>query len=334
MTNEKARYFGIIILSLIFILTAFFVGRAFYSKENLTTFAIFSAPKHENAGISVYFCRDENISCEQKFIDVINSADKFVYCAFYNLNLDELTNEINKKNITIKIVIDKRNYKKLNQTVKKSTNSALMHNKFCVTDKEIITGSFNPTKDQESYDDNNIVVSNSSYLMKNYETEFYELYDDIKRNTPNTLIELNDKTLIENYFCPEENCEEHVLLTLNKANKSIKFMTFSFTSEAIGNKLVEKNRNNVEIKGVFEKSQSIEHSQMEKLEKAGCNVTYDKNRKLMHHKIFIIDDKIVITGSYNPTANGNQNNDENIIIIHDKDIAAQYNKEFERIVNK
>ena len=47
-----------------------------------------------------------------------------------------------------------------------------------------------------------------------------------------------------------------------------------------------------------------------------------------------LDNETVITGSYNPTANGNQNNDENILIIHDKEIAAQYDKEFERIFNK
>jgi phosphatidylserine/phosphatidylglycerophosphate/cardiolipin synthase-like enzyme len=53
--------------------------------------------------------------------------------------------------------------------------------------------------------------------------------------------------------------------------------------------------------------------------------------KTMHHKVFIIDNKTVITGSYNPTKNANERNDENILIIHDKKIAEKYLKEFERI---
>ncbi len=48
----------------------------------------------------------------------------------------------------------------------------------------------------------------------------------------------------------------------------------------------------------------------------------------MHHKVFIIDEKIVITGSYNPTKNANENNDENLLIIHDKKIAEKYLEEF------
>ena len=47
--------------------------------------------------------------------------------------------------------------------------------------------------------------------------------------------------------------------------------------------------------------------------------------------MFIIDDKIVITGSMNPSKNGNEKNDENILIIHNPEIGALYREEFERI---
>jgi phosphatidylserine/phosphatidylglycerophosphate/cardiolipin synthase-like enzyme len=50
----------------------------------------------------------------------------------------------------------------------------------------------------------------------------------------------------------------------------------------------------------------------------------------MHHKVIIIDDKIVITGSFNFTANAN-NNDENVLVIYDKEIAKQYITEFDKI---
>ncbi|HLD04135.1 MAG TPA: phospholipase D-like domain-containing protein [Candidatus Nanoarchaeia archaeon] len=51
----------------------------------------------------------------------------------------------------------------------------------------------------------------------------------------------------------------------------------------------------------------------------------------MHHKVFIIDNEIVITGSYNPTAGGDAKNRENILIIHNTNIAAQFIIEFERV---
>ena len=49
---------------------------------------------------------------------------------------------------------------------------------------------------------------------------------------------------------------------------------------------------------------------------------------LLHHKVFIIDEEIVITGSFNPSMNGDTRNDENILIIHDQDIAEKYLQEF------
>ena len=47
--------------------------------------------------------------------------------------------------------------------------------------------------------------------------------------------------------------------------------------------------------------------------------------------MFIIDGKTVITGSFNPTANGDEHNDENLIIIKDAEIAQQFEQEFQKV---
>jgi phosphatidylserine/phosphatidylglycerophosphate/cardiolipin synthase-like enzyme len=51
----------------------------------------------------------------------------------------------------------------------------------------------------------------------------------------------------------------------------------------------------------------------------------------MHHKVFIIDEKIVITGSYNFSSSAERTNDENVVILFDPQIAAQYLAEFRRV---
>ena len=48
----------------------------------------------------------------------------------------------------------------------------------------------------------------------------------------------------------------------------------------------------------------------------------------MHHKVCIIDEKIVVTGSFNPTGSGDYRNDENILIIHNEEIAKRFVEEF------
>ena len=51
----------------------------------------------------------------------------------------------------------------------------------------------------------------------------------------------------------------------------------------------------------------------------------------MHHKVIIIDSQIVIAGSFNFSDNAVHSNDENLVIIKDPDLAAQYLAEFARV---
>ncbi len=54
----------------------------------------------------------------------------------------------------------------------------------------------------------------------------------------------------------------------------------------------------------------------------------------MHHKFCVIDNKTVITGSYNWTYYAETRNIENIIVTNDKDIVNQYKTEFIRLADR
>jgi phosphatidylserine/phosphatidylglycerophosphate/cardiolipin synthase-like enzyme len=47
--------------------------------------------------------------------------------------------------------------------------------------------------------------------------------------------------------------------------------------------------------------------------------------------VLIIDRQIVVTGSYNFSVNADTSNDENVIMIDNSQIAAEYLKEFDRL---
>ena len=119
---------------------------------------------------------------------------------------------------------------------------------------------------------------------------------------------------------------------LNNANQSVYFMVFSFTSDPIGDIVLNKYLEGIDVKGIFEKRLATgKGSEYEFLKKNNVDVRVDGNKNTMHHKVFIIDRKIVITGSYNPTYSGNKKNDENILIIHDRSISKQFIDEFENL---
>ena len=58
------------------------------------------------------------------------------------------------------------------------------------------------------------------------------------------------------------------------------------------------------------------------------NVKKDKNKYKLNHKVFIIDNQTVATGSFNPTLSADTKNDENLIIFHDQKIANEFVGEF------
>ncbi|MCC6986683.1 MAG: DUF1669 domain-containing protein, partial [Anaerolineales bacterium] len=64
---------------------------------------------------------------------------------------------------------------------------------------------------------------------------------------------------------------------------------------------------------------------------AGLDVYIDGNPGQMHHKIMIVDESIVIVGSYNFTNSAESRNDENLMVIYNDQIAAFFIEEFRRV---
>lgn len=53
----------------------------------------------------------------------------------------------------------------------------------------------------------------------------------------------------------------------------------------------------------------------------------------MHNKFAIIDDEIVMTGSFNWTTQAVKSNQENVIFIQNENLAKIYAEEFEKLWN-
>lgn len=289
-------------------------------------------PYEAGAGYNAHFCRSED--CERILNYYLNMSEKSIHCAFYHAGIKSTLGILSGKSrmMDVKLVVDDSSKEVKGARVVKSFG--LMHNKFCIIDGGIVvTGSLNPT-DSELPNDNNLFVIYSRLLAENYDAEFNELWNGIYgkgEKTANRAINYSG-ILIENYFCPDDGCEEEVSAELKMAEKSIYFMAFSFTSEKIADSILFKD--GIDIKGVMDSSSAgTKFSQYGRLRDFGIDVLKDKSKKLMHHKVFIIDGNTVITGSFNPTEGANKRNDENILIIHDPRIAEKYMEEFLRVWN-
>ena len=211
--------------------------------------------------------------------------------------------------------------------------SKLSHNKFCVIDgATVMTGSFNPTVGgRDTF--NNVIVVNSTGLARNYALEFSELWmGNFGKGHPTVepIVYVEGKQYAS-YFCPEDDCQGKVMEELRKVKSSVKFMTFSFTDHEIASLLVSLQQRGVAVSGIAEgQRREMPFEQYPYLVSQGVPVVFENSSAIFHHKVFIIDDMTVVTGSYNPTSAGTSANDENVLIIHDYAVARRFSEEFER----
>ncbi|MBI4016810.1 MAG: hypothetical protein HY363_03905 [Candidatus Aenigmarchaeota archaeon] len=274
----------------------------------------------EGLPVQVYFCPVDD--CNGVLVSQLSNADDIV-CALYSLDVAELRSILKEKNARIVAETDNKNDFSGLDVVFDNRN-ALMHNKFCVLDsRTVITGSYNPTA--KNIKANNLVVIPSEFLAQNYLAEFNELRQGkfgAGKPVRYPVIIYNNAT-IQTAFCPEDFCAEKVLNTLKKAKENMKFMTYSFTDDKIGDFLAQTG---LRVEGIFDSSQNSEYSEYNKLKNKSIVL------KGIHHKVFIIDNTTVITGSYNPTKNGNEKNDENLLIITDGAVAQKYTRQFSQML--
>jgi len=283
----------------------------------------------------------------------IREARFSVDAAIYHLNLWSIRDALiaaHNAGTTVRVVAESEN---MDETeiqdlrgagiiIVEDHRESLMHNKFIVIDShEVWTSSMNFTINGAYKNDNNLIRIRSSQIAENYTTEFEEMYnqdmfgDHSIANTPNSSISL-EGSQVETYFSPDDEISARIVALIQNAQESVSFMAFSFTSDEIAAAMLASAKDGVTITGVFEESQYYSNmgTEFDNLRDAGLAVYLDGNLYNMHHKVIIIDGKIVITGSYNFSRSAEERNDENVLIIHNAQAAEMYIGEFERVLAK
>lgn len=219
------------------------------------------------------------------------------------------------------------------------SRSALMHNKFIVFDRQTVwTGSTNFTISAVFQQNNNAVVIHSPEIAAMYEREFFEMWDGQFGPKSPSLAEhqsaLVNGTLIQVYFSPEDDVLNRIIPLVAGAQSNIRFLAFSFTDYPLAKTMIDRYAAGVDVAGVYEKTGSeTEGAELRTFFCARIPVRQDGNPRFLHHKLIIVDERLVITGSFNFSNNATDNNDENVIIIDNSDVAALYLQEFSRVWN-
>ena len=280
----------------------------------------------------------------------IDQAESYLDIAAYDFDLQSVTDALIRahgRGVEVRMVTDSDNLD-LEQPQElmeagiplvEDNRSAIMHNKFVIIDGFITwTGSWNFTDNGTYRNNNHAIRIISEELATNYSYEFEEMFLERQfgarspADTPHSRLTI-DGTQIETYFAPEDGVMERVIEVVSQANESIRFMAFSFTDDDLGAVMRERAAAGVLVEGVFEaRGSGSEYSEYAAMREAGLNVWQDGNPAIMHHKVIVIDGDTVMLGSFNFSVNADHSNDENLLVIYNREIAGQFLDEFDLVV--
>jgi phosphatidylserine/phosphatidylglycerophosphate/cardiolipin synthase-like enzyme len=133
------------------------------------------------------------------------------------------------------------------------------------------------------------------------------------------------------YFSPKGGATEAVVEELDRAQKSILIQAYSFTSKPIAEALLQAHKRGVQIQVILDSSQKTEkYSEADFLLHTGVTVLIDGKHAIAHNKVIIVDDAVVVTGSFNFTKQAEHSNAENLLVIRDPELAQQYTENWRR----
>lgn len=321
--------------------------------------AAFNDTYQERIDLNEPLARANPHNTDKSLLRVIRGAKHSLEGAFYDIEdlgvVDELI-KAHERGVRVQLItdtdnlVDKTDPTKPRQAIVQLTGvgieivddrrSGIMHHKFLVADRRTVwTGSTNLTPTSLYRHNNNALTIESVPVALAFATEFERLF--LRREfgastrlfaTPMFRFSLNDGP-VQLFFSPKGGGREAVVQTLSRSRRSIRFMTFSLTDKAVGDIILDKSRFGVRVSGIFDRWLAAgQYSLYETFRRAKLDVLKDGNEALMHHKVIIVDNQTVITGSYNFSQNAEANNNEALFIFHDRpDLAAAYNEEFGRI---
>jgi phosphatidylserine/phosphatidylglycerophosphate/cardiolipin synthase-like enzyme len=316
--------------------------------------------------LSVYFSDPNppdqvNNGIDRFVTPVLQDAKKTIDVTSFDLNLPSVVNALvdaKKRGVAVRVVTDETNG---TQTLKASDSpsgeeedtlktfadagipvvdggrsNGLMHNKIIIVDgATLFMGSWNMSYNDTFRNDNNLLKITDKTLIANYQAKFNELFVDkrfgtkakVGAQTPQVTI---DGVPVANYFSPVDEVVDKLVAEMNGAQHSIKFMMFTFTQKDITNAMIARSKAGVQVEGVIE-NRGASQGSAPAFYCAHVPAKLDGNKYTMHHKVVIIDDKTVITGSFNFTQTANDANDDNVLIINSPAVATLYNQEFDKV---
>jgi phosphatidylserine/phosphatidylglycerophosphate/cardiolipin synthase-like enzyme len=238
-----------------------------------------------------------------------NEGNRMIHAALLRAGVDLIT-DLNPEIFHQKFVV---------RDVGKPTAAVLTGSaNFTLTDTGLATGGVNL---------NHLVILHGQRAAGLYDAEFQRLRSGTfgalhERHEPRPAEFRLGGIRVKPIFAPDQGPEMEIMKQMLKATERVDFAMFTFAqSSGIDDTMAVLLRGGIPVRGVLDRGQgSQKWAATESLKTAGAelfvNATGNGVRKV-HHKLMVIDQRLVIAGSFNYTEPAATLNDENIVVLGD-----------------
>ena len=139
---------------------------------------------------------------------------------------------------------------------------------------------------------------------------------------------------IEVCLTPGQDCTATIVAAIDRAQRSLLVQQYELTSPELVQAILGAHRRGVAVRVLLDRRVS-RYSGAGALVRESIPVAIDSHvAGIAHNKIAIIDGKTVIGGSFNWTQSAQRRNAENVMVIQDAALAAQFTRNFEQRASK
>jgi mitochondrial cardiolipin hydrolase len=160
----------------------------------------------------------------------------------------------------------------------------------------------------------------------------YKFIMEWVKNVNNTLISQPDSSTADAYFSPGDACRSIITSQINTASQNLRICVFTISDDVITNSIATAHKKGVTVQIITDNDKlHDEGSDINYLSALGIPIKTDTTPNHMHHKFMVVDDRALLTGSYNWTRSAALYNHENVLFTTEGRVIRSYLKEFSQL---
>ena len=132
------------------------------------------------------------------------------------------------------------------------------------------------------------------------------------------------------YFTPPSGAASAIVQAIDRSEREVLVQAYGFTHNGIAQALLRAQQRGVTVRVLLDKkSVSTNRYVIDLLNQAQISLRQDGKHAIAHNKVMIIDESVLITGSFNFTNSAETRNAENFLILKSADLAQRYKTEWQ-----